>query len=105
MSNIFSKEEVDEFRKGLKSCKVADSLHEGMILYLEKHILPGRYLTACLENNLVDALKYASTEKCNSIYPVMTFLYNYVPIYAWGSAWGSKEIVANWVKARQMFST
>jgi hypothetical protein len=81
------KEEEDEMelKEGFKSCRVAENLQEGLQQYIENHILPGNFLTACLENNLKNALGFASTKTWDYVFSVMNFLYNYAPAFIWGS--------------------
>ena len=88
-----TEKELKEFELGLKVCEVAENLHEGLMRYFEHHILPGRFLTACLENNLKNAIGFASTKTWDYIFSVMNFLYTFVP----DDTWGSKEIVQAWL--------
>jgi hypothetical protein len=78
----------------MEKCNVADNLRGGLVLYLERGILPGDFLTACLENNLSEAMGKASTRSWDYIYNVINFLYNYAPI----ACWGSQEKVDKWIE-------
>lgn len=85
--------EAEDLRLALDFFEVAENLHEGLILYFKYHILPGRFLTACLENDLQNAIGYASTQTWDYVFSVMNLLHNYAPT----ECWGSKEIVKEWV--------
>lgn len=84
--------ELKELKAALNYCEVAESLHGGLMMYFEHQIQPGRFLTACLENDLVNALGYASTMTWDYIFSIMNFLYAYAP----GGSWGSKGDVKDW---------
>jgi len=76
----------DELKQLMYECKVYDNLHWGLWMYLEYGVIPGDFLKACLENNLKIALAVASTQHWDYIFGVVMFLYNHVPLEAWGSA-------------------
>lgn len=86
--------EAEDLRLALDFFEVAENLREGIIRYFEHHILPGRFLIACLENDLQNAIGYASTQHWDYIFGIMNFLHNFAPT----ECWGSKEIVREWVK-------
>ena len=77
---------------------VPKNLRKNLYLYFSKHILPGRFLTACLENNLEEALSYASERSWDYIYNTVSFLYNAAPC----TAWGSIKKVAEWCSKRNL---
>ena len=86
--------ELKELEAALSYCEVAENLHAGLMMYFEHQVRPGRFLTACLENDLTNALGYASTKTWDYVFNVMNFLYSYAP----GGSWGSKENVKNWTE-------
>lgn len=89
-----SEEVLKELKNGIEYCQVADNLQDGLMMYFEHHILPGRFITACLENNLMNAMGFASEKTWDYIFNVMNFLYTFAPPFCWGT----KEIVREWVK-------
>ena len=70
---------------------------EGMILYIEYGVIPGSFLTAVIENDLVHSFAYADDINIKRLFDYAGFLYNECP----SQAWGSKEKVAAWAKARK----
>lgn len=72
--------------------RIEDNLHlipehmRGAIRrYYFDGISPGGFLTAVLENNLMEALSRADDENRNALPAYGTFLYNYVPAESYGS--------------------
>ncbi len=65
---------------------------ESMRLYVEHGILPGGFLTACLENNLSEAMVRADKINRECLLDIVSFLYNEIP----SPAWGSPEKVRQW---------
>jgi hypothetical protein len=61
--------------------------------YLTSHIRPGHFLTAVLENNLVDAMSRADEECLTTLRDLVIFIYNEVP----SKCWGSPEKVKKWI--------
>ena len=86
--------ELKELDAALNYYEVAENLHAGLMMYFEHQVRPGRFLTACLENDLTNALGYASTKTWDYVFNVMNFLYSNAP----GGSWGSKENVKNWTE-------
>jgi len=71
-----------------------ENLQGGMKRYIEDGIKPGDFLTACLQNDLIMAVGFASSKTYDYLYGVTYFLYNEVP--GRGSPhcpWGSREAV------------
>lgn len=78
--------------------RLPEHLRGGMQRYLEHGIEPGRFLCACIENNLQEAVSRC-TEHLETLRFVTLYLYNFAP----SDAWGSKEKRIAWqerVKAR-----
>ena len=84
--------ELKELEAALNYCEVAENMHAGLLRYFEHHIKPGKFLLACLENDLTGALGYASTKTWDYVFNVMNFLYSYAP----GGSWGSTKAVKDW---------
>lgn len=54
----------------------------------------GGFLTAVLENNLVEAMGRADMSNRHSLFSIVTYAYNELP----ADCWGSKEKVEAWRK-------
>lgn len=79
-----------------------ENLREGMKLYIEAGILPGNFLTACLENDLIEAVGHTGPPLHLShweyLLGVTAFLYNELPDRNYkDSPWGSKKAVNSWI--------
>lgn len=72
--------------------KIPEHMRPGLERYLEYGVIPGRFLTAILENNLVDAVAHADRVNKTSFREWASFLYNEMP----AGSWGSKEKVRKW---------
>jgi len=62
--------------------------------YIERGILPGGFLTAVLENNLVLAAMRADNTNRHRLLDFAEFLYSEAP----SICWGSRERVERWIK-------
>lgn len=63
--------------------RLPEHLRAGMKRYLEAGIQPGHFLTACIENDLVDAVTRVGDFE--ELRQVATYLYTFMPAPAWGS--------------------
>ena len=70
---------------------------ESLQRYAQGHIEPGSFLRACLENNLKEAMAQADTYNSVAIFPIVNFIYNFIP----NEAQGSPEKVQAWLSQRQ----
>lgn len=73
----------------------------GMRRYIENGIPPGSFLTAVLENNLVEAFGRADQINQERLRDYCLWLYNEAPAMPIRS-WGSREIVRQWIDAGGM---
>lgn len=80
---------VDEARK-----VALDHLLEGLRLYVDRGVVPGSFLTACIDNNLSDAVARADAISALALVDVVRWLYNDAP----SPCWGSPEKRAAWIK-------
>jgi hypothetical protein len=64
--------------------------------YHKEHEDPGSFLKACLENDLISAMRLADTYHAVTIFPIMAFIYNFLPM----NCYGSKEKVIAWLQQR-----
>ena len=67
----------------------------GMKRYIEEGIKPGNFLSAVLENDLMEALGRADVINRARIFDYALFLYNEAP----RASYGSPKIVAAWIEA------
>lgn len=72
---------------------------DGVKLYLEYGIHPGSFLTAVLENNLVESVARADNINRSQIAEWARFLYAEMP----RESWGSKEKVDAYIKKRRKY--
>jgi hypothetical protein len=61
--------------------------------YVKEKYPPGGFLTAVLENNLMEAFRRADQHNIEAMKDIVSYVYNSVPI----SAHGSPEIVKKWL--------
>jgi hypothetical protein len=80
----------------LRKSQVPLHLHSALVNYVINHKRPGEFLTAVLENNLVDAMRRADDESRESLYHIVGFLVWEVP----GACWGSPERVHRWLSQK-----
>lgn len=78
--------------------EIPEHMRRGVKLYLEKGLRPGEFLTAVLENNLVQSICRADQTNLAQIVEWAKFLYNEMPM----GSWGSKEKVNAWIKKRRI---
>jgi hypothetical protein len=62
--------------------------------YLDHGIMPGSFMTACLENVLSEAFGRADHENIKNLHNIVGYLYNEFP----ADAWGSREKVQDFLK-------
>lgn len=70
-----------------------EHMQEGMKLYIENGVKPGRFLRAVLENDLMGAFGKADPINQERIRDFCSFLYNNAP----RGCYGSPEIVSAWI--------
>lgn len=66
----------------------------GLRRFFEHGIIPGRFLTAVLNNDLCDALGQADVDSVHELPGLVGWIYSYGP----APAWGSPEGVRAWAK-------
>lgn len=69
-------------------------MHEGLKNYVVHGIPPGGFLTAVLENKLVESFAKADDVNQRNMLGWVNFLYGAMPV----GSWGSEEAVAKWIK-------
>ena len=65
--------------------------------WIERGIWPGDFLTAVLQNNLVEAAVRADETNLYRLFDYSIFLYNEIPSLSWGSTERTEE----WARSRQ----
>ena len=68
----------------------------GMKRYIEQGVIPGDFLQAVVENDLVHSFGLADNVNMTHLKDYANFLYNEAPF----QSWGSKEIMHAWAKAK-----
>ena len=69
-----------------------EPMRGGMRRYIEDGVIPGDFLCAVLENNLVEAYGRADRDNTAQMKKFADFLYNQAP----KTAWGSKDRIRQW---------
>jgi hypothetical protein len=85
-------------RANLCISKVPEHDHDGLILWITKGILPGDFLTAVLENNLMEAFGRADEVNQAHLFDICFFLYNHAP----GGCHGSRKTMLEWMAAQRI---
>jgi hypothetical protein len=80
----------DQYKKGLHL--VPEHMRDGLILWIENGIMTGNFMTALMENDLMEAMGRADEVNQNSIKNWCVFLYTYSP----RGCHGSPSRVAVW---------
>lgn len=82
--------------------KLPESLRGGMRRYVEQGILPGDFLCAVLENDLIEAFKRADAINTMRMPEICRWMYREMPMRGpdYG-VWGSREIVETYARAKQ----
>lgn len=73
---------------------VPEHLRSGLQLYIERGLPPGHFLTAVLENDLMEAMGRADEISRAGLFTLCQFLYCYAP----RGCHGSRLKVYEWVK-------
>lgn len=74
--------------------QIPPNLIAGIDRYLEHGYQPGGFLSAVLENDLIAAFERADDQSKEALGSLVTYLYNYIPM----AAWGSPERVIAWTE-------
>ncbi len=80
--------------------RLPEALRGGMRRYVEDGIRPGHFLTAVLENDLVNAFSCADESNTARMKEIVSFLYNELPMRSYG-VWGSPEAVSKYMREKQ----
>ncbi len=74
---------------------IRDDMREALERYLNHGILPGGFLTSCLENDFVGAAGRADHWNKKNLDIYAGYIYNNMPL----NSWGSKEKVQDYLKS------
>ena len=72
--------------------RIPGHLLAGIDRYIDHGYLPGGFLQAVLENKLKEAFERADTTSLAAMHDIVKYLYNFIPM----AAWGSPERVTEW---------
>lgn len=84
---------ADDLTANARRNGVPEHLIDGLVLYVTQGIPPGHFLTAVLENNLMDTMRRADERSLAGLFAVCTFVYNWIP----GASHGNPILVAAWI--------
>lgn len=75
-------------------CPIREDLYGALERYLNNGIMPRSFLTAVLENNLVEAVGRADHMNQPNLPNIVGYIYNHLP----SNSWGSREKVQEYLK-------
>lgn len=81
-----------EYAFHMMKADIPEHCRDGLIEYLVEGRSVGQFLTAIIENNLMEAVKRADDQNRFALWNYAFFIYNHAPV---GST-GSKEHMAKW---------
>jgi hypothetical protein len=82
----------------LKYTELPESLRDGAKNWIEHGIEPGHFLSAVIQNNLVESFKRADNENVNRMLEIVYWWYNEAP----SNCWGSKEKFDKWIELHRI---
>ncbi len=88
---------VLRLKRRLEASDLPESNAESLAIYLHHGVIPGSFMRALIENNLVHAAMCADHRNKHYLFEWASFLYNHMPSDAWGSA----EKVLAYAKGKQ----
>ena len=80
-----------------KTFYIPEGMMPGIERYVEYGVRPGSFLTAIIENNLVQAVGQADEENMQNIPAFVDYFYNMAPL----ACWGSPAKMQAWVAAKK----
>ncbi len=78
--------------------RVRAQMMEAIHRYIDDKIYPGSFLQAIISNNLKEAVGCADDDNLRNIPAFVSYFYNEAPT----NCWGSKEIMASWIKSEEI---
>lgn len=73
---------------------IRDDLYGALERYLNHGIMPGSFLTAVLENNLMESFGRADMSNSANLKNIVGYIYHHLP----SNSWGSREKVSEYLK-------
>jgi len=64
---------------------IPQGVYDSMVRYVVNHLLPGSFLKAVIENDLMQAIAYADDDSLRSMRAISKFFWNHTPNDCWGS--------------------
>ena len=83
----------NESKQALYTSGIPEYMHGGIIRYYEKHIEPGDFLTAVIDNDLKEACGRADDTNRHHLFDYMMWFYNHAP----GGTWGRQGATHDWL--------
>jgi len=80
---------------------IPPAVFAGLQRYIKNGILPGGFLTAVLQNDLIASFERADQHSKAAMEDIVTYMYNYIPM----AAWGSPERVRDWSELKRREAT
>ncbi len=65
---------------------IRNDLYGALERYLNNGIMPGSFLTAVLENNLMETFRRADIDNEANLKNIVGYIYNHLPRTSWGSS-------------------
>ena len=66
--------------------------------YVNNRTSPGGFVTAVLENDLMEAYARADSGNINAMYDIVKYVYNEIPM----ACWGSSKKVYDWLNSKEV---
>lgn len=74
---------------------IREDLYGTLERYLNSGIMPGSFMNAVLENNLMEAFGRADMDNSRNLKNIVGYIYNHIPHNAWGSREKVKAYLAS----------
>lgn len=72
---------------------IPETTLEAARLYITKGIVPGHFLTAVIENNLLGSIMYADDANLEALSRIVSFFYDQAP----HNCWRSRDNMNKWI--------
>ncbi len=79
--------------EGIAALDIGEAMAPGLALWVTDGVPPGDFLAAVLQNNLMDAIRYADSHNEDRLLNWGRVLYDYVP----SACYGSPLKYSNWI--------
>ena len=82
------------FVYGFQTYEIPEGMRSGLDLYVNYRINPGGFLTAIIQNDLMNAVGLADDANMSNIPAFVNYFYNHAP----STCWGSPEKMKAWLE-------